>query len=608
MKIYKLFLIAVIAGIMPVCAQDKPQGLKDVYKDLFRMGTILNGTTSNSQAMKDLVLKEFNSITPENELKPDQTMVQSGSTDEDIKVQLNAGAKRILKFCEDNNIGLRGHTLVWHGQTPPWFFRANIHSKPHTWDDKLTAGDVLADAETMNKRMESYIKNIFALIQKDYPNLNLYAYDVVNEALNDNGSLRNAGIGDGQSPWTQIYGSDQFIINAFTYSRKYAPAGCKLFYNDYNEFVATKRDAIYKLAMKLQAENLIDGIGMQSHLGSGSPGANLYGQAVAKFASTGLEVQITEMDIDVSNNDFAAQGRRYKEIMSKILEHKESVTAFVVWGIQDNQSWRGSTAAPLLFDANGERKPAYDELYFLASGTYPPGTEPDGDGYYFFNTFENATTQSWTNRGNAKVTSTTRYAYEGKRSMFVSGRTAYWHGAERSIDYKTFVPGNTYSFGAMVMYSTGDEKGTFKLTLHYGVDGKNYYNTIAQASAVKGEWVELLNADCNIPDNASNMHLYIEMSDQLVDFHIDRAFGAIAGKGGITSVPVLQSGNSLKAWTDGNLLQITGIPEGKPWRVYTATGILVHQGIAVETLCTTSLQQQGVYIVWTEQGKVKVIF
>jgi len=602
MKIYKLFLIAVIAGTIPVCAQGEAQGLKDVYKDLFKIGNILNGTTSNNQSIKNLVLREFNSITPENELKPDATIVISGSTNENIKVQLNSGARRILQFCQDNKIGLRGHCLVWHAQTPTGFFRENFSSS-----------GALVSKEIMDKRMESYIKNIFALIKNDFPNLNLYAYDVVNEAFEDNGTLRKAGTdqSNGQSPWTQIYGNDQFIVNAFRYARMYAPEGCKLFYNDYNEYMSGKRDAMYNLAMKLKAENIIDGLGMQAHLDIGYPSVNDFGTAVAKFASTGLEVQITEMDITISKtptaNDYINQGNKYRDIMKKILEKKESVTAFVVWGPQDDNSWR-SSQFPVLFNAKGERKPAYDELYFLASGTYPGVVEPDANGYYFFNTFEDGTTQSWTSRGGTTVANTSNRAFEGTKSIFVSGRTQNWHGTARSLESRTFVSGNTYSFGAMAMYADGAAEGTFKLTLECNIDGKTDWLEVAQVSAVKGEWIELLNSNFTIPAGATNLLLYVEMPDLLANFYVDRAFGGIAGKTGSTSVPKIQSGNSLKAWTNGDILHITGIAEGKPWRVYTATGMLVHQGIAAGDLTTTTINiPSGVYIVWTEKETVKII-
>jgi len=599
MRIYKLFLIAAVVGIMPVFNQVEAQGLKDVYQEYFRIGNILNGNTVNNQTIKDMVLREYNSITPENELKPDQTMVQSGSTNEDIKVQLSTGARRILQFCVDNNIALRGHTLLWHTQTPAWFFRANL----------TNSGD-MADAATMDKRLESYIKNIFALIKQDFPTLNLYAYDVVNEAFQNNGGgLREAGTGSGQSPWTLIYGNDQFIINAFKYAKMYAPANCKLFYNDYNEYISAKTTDMYNLAMKLKAENLIDGIGMQAHLDMSYPSASLFGSAVAKFASTGLEIQITEMDITTSTGDFAAQGKQYSDIMKEILKYKDNVTAFVVWGPQDNLSWR-SDRNPVLFDANGNRKPAYNELYFLASGTYPPtpGVEPDSNGYYYYNTFEDGTTQSWTSRGNTTVVNTSDYAFEGTKSIFVSGRTATWNGTALSLDSKTFIPGNTYSFGAMVMYADGAAEGNFKLTLQYNIGATTYYGQVAAATAEKGEWAELLNTAYTIPAGATNLLIYVETTDLLVNFYVDRAFGGIEGKNGLTSIPAIQSANSLKAWKNGNTLYLTGIPEGKLWRVYTATGMLVQQGIAHSEIISITLNATpGVYIVWTEKGKIKVI-
>jgi GH35 family endo-1,4-beta-xylanase len=207
----KTLFIAMLLLLQIVCAQTT--GLKDVYAPYFKFGNILNGTTVNNSSMKTLLLREFNSVTPENELKPDATIVASGSTNTDVKVTLNSSARAILKFCEDNNIPVRGHTLVWHSQTPGWFFREGFSS----------SGAVVSKA-VMSQRMESYIKNMFALIYKDYPNLDLYAYDVVNEAASESGSPRTAGsdAGSGQSMWVQVYGNNSFVEEAFTHARKYA--------------------------------------------------------------------------------------------------------------------------------------------------------------------------------------------------------------------------------------------------------------------------------------------------------------------------------------------------------------------------------------------------
>jgi len=367
------------AVISPVFGQSATAGLKDVYANHFRLGSILNGSTVNSAAMKQVVLKEFNSITPENELKPDQTIVQSGSTNDNVKVQLGNGAKAILKFCEDNNIPVRGHTLVWHSQTPGWFFRENF-----------SANGAVVTPAVMDKRMESYIKNMFALITSSYPKLKLYAYDVVNEAASESGGPRTAGTdaGGGQSMWVQVYKDNSFIEKAFTYARKYAPATTKLFYNDYNEYIQAKRDYIANSIVKpLKQKGLIDGMGMQSHLDvrTGSdpyPSAALYGQAVTIYKNLGVEIHVTELDATVNDGNesyFPAQATYYKNIMNEILSKGgDAVKAVVVWGIQDDQSWR-KARKPLLFNASGQKKAAYNELVkLIPESNWGDGNNPGG--------------------------------------------------------------------------------------------------------------------------------------------------------------------------------------------------------------------------------------
>ena len=354
------FLIAVASA---TSFAQTTAGLKDVYSSKFKFGNILNGSTVNNNTMKQLVLREFNSITPENELKPDATIVASGSTDDNVKVQLNNGAKAILQFCQDNKIPVRGHTLVWHSQTPEWFFRTGFTS----------SGAVVSTA-VMDKRMESYIKNMFALIKSSYPNLNLYAYDVVNEASSESGGPRTAGNGDGKSMWVQVYKDNSFIEKAFTYARKYAPATTKLFYNDYNEYITAKRNYIANSIIKpLKDKGLLDGMGMQSHLDvrTGSapyPTAADYGAAITTYKNLGVEIHVSELDATIDNGNtsyFSAQATYYKDIMNQILTKGGSaVTAVVIWGIQDDQSWR-KDRKPLIFDASGNKKAAYNELYKL---------------------------------------------------------------------------------------------------------------------------------------------------------------------------------------------------------------------------------------------------
>jgi hypothetical protein len=227
----------------------------------------------------------------------------------------------------------------------------------------------------MSQRMESYIKNMFALIYRDYPKLNLYAYDVVNEASSESGGPRTAGsdASNGQSMWVQVYGDNSFVREAFVHARKYAKPETKLFYNDYNEYIQAKRDYIANSIVKpLFQDGLLDGVGMQSHLdvrggNDAYPSATLYGQALTiyKNISPNLIIQVTELDATVDNSNFTAQATYYRDIMNAILDKGgSSVNAVVVWGIQDTQSWR-SSRNPLLFNSNGQKKAAYESVAAL---------------------------------------------------------------------------------------------------------------------------------------------------------------------------------------------------------------------------------------------------
>ena len=318
--------------------------LKDAFASKFKIGTSVSPHELNSGA--DFIKKHFNSITPENELKPDSIINQQASqqfgNNVNTQVVFNQGTQATLRFCEQNKIPLRGHTFVWYSQTPDWFFRQNFQGNGN-----------YVSKDIMDQRLENFIKNTFALLAKDYPQLTVYAYDVCNELfLNDGGGMRGAD----NSKWMQIYGDDSFVIKAFTYARKYAPSGCKLYLNDYNEYIPAKTQNLYDMAMKLKDLGVIDGIGMQSHLDVGYPSAQVYATAVEKFVSTGLEVQITELDI--TNNNEEAQASLYKEIFNIAVKHADKIPAVTLWGTHDSISWR-SSQNPLLFGANYTPKKSY---------------------------------------------------------------------------------------------------------------------------------------------------------------------------------------------------------------------------------------------------------
>jgi GH35 family endo-1,4-beta-xylanase len=351
---------AFLLCLAAIAAYAQTVGLKDVYADYFPIGTCYPSNQTNNTELRDVILREFNSITHENELKPDATMVQTGSTDEDIKVQLRDGAKYVMQFCVTNGIPLRGHTLVWHRQTPDWFFYANMQSGSQS---------SLATKEVMLKRLDSYIKNIFALINQEFPTLNLYAYDVVNEIFRDNGNHREAGFGDSEkSPWVSVFGDNSFADSAFVYARKYAPAGCKLFYNDYNEYHPDgKMAAIVTMATRLKEQGVLDGIGMQSHLSTNWPSATQYKTALTNFLATGSEVHVTELDITIDTekgHDEAKQAEVYEGIFKILRDAKDEgkkVTSVSVWGVRDDLSWRNN-GSPLLFTQNYTKKPAYNSV------------------------------------------------------------------------------------------------------------------------------------------------------------------------------------------------------------------------------------------------------
>ena len=337
--------------------------LKDVYAQYFKIGCAATPSEINTPISQDIVKHHFNSLTPGNELKPDAVLNQAGSqaNGDNVTPAISFDAARYtLKFCEENHIPVRGHVLCWYSQTPDWFFKEGFKS-----DGQLVSKDI------MNQRLENYIKAVMSQIKTEFPHLDIYCWDVVNECYMDDGSLRPAGTDpkNQESYWALIYGDNSYIEKAFTYARQYAPEGTKLFYNDFNEYIPAKRDAIYDMVSALKEKNLIDGIGMQSHLDVGYPDANLYKQCIEKFNQLGLEIQVTELDITDYDNgaDSAKQVQAYHDIVNTIVEEKKAganITALVFWGITDGTSWR-STGAPLLFNSDYSLKQTYKEVEAL---------------------------------------------------------------------------------------------------------------------------------------------------------------------------------------------------------------------------------------------------
>ncbi len=339
-------------------SKSEAKTLKEAFDGDFKVGVT---TTSGYLSEEDRVtqIKEnFNSITMENEMKPESLLDWEGSekSKDGMPAIKEETLEKALKAAQEAGIPLRGHTLVWHSQTPEWFF-----------SKKYDPSKGYVDKATMKKRMESYIKQVLSYCKENYPG-EVYAWDVVNEAVGDDGNYRT------ESMWYETYGDFSYIKDAFTFARKYAEEGTKLFLNDYNEYMAQKRDLLYAKVVELHDAGILDGVGMQSHWDMDFPSVDLFETALEKYASIdGIEIQLTE--IDMHNNDDSEEGlkkqaERYKEFFDVITKMKRegtaNITSVTFWGLKDGESWlsgmKGETSYPLLFTDDMEKKPCYDSI------------------------------------------------------------------------------------------------------------------------------------------------------------------------------------------------------------------------------------------------------
>ncbi|TFE27507.1 endo-1,4-beta-xylanase [Cohnella luojiensis] len=326
--------------------QDIP-ALKNIYNDDFKLGTALlvNEIYDPNGPDAQLIKKHFNSLTAGNELKWDATEPREGQFS-------FSRADQIVDFAMNNGIAFRGHTLIWHSQTPNWVFH----------DDKGN----LVSKEVLFQRMKKHIEAEVGRYKGK-----VYAWDVVNEVIEPGdkqpGGLRN-------SPWYQIAG-EEFIEKAFEYAHAADP-DAKLFINDYNTDMPDKRQYLHDLIKRLKAKGVpIDGIGHQTHIGIMSPSAFQLDQMILAFTDLGIDQQITEMDMSIYTNDSEAfdtfpedlqlrQAYRYKEIFDVFKKHKDQLSAVIFWGKDDLNTWLRTFPVkrnnwPLLFDERLQAKYAY---------------------------------------------------------------------------------------------------------------------------------------------------------------------------------------------------------------------------------------------------------
>ena len=339
--------------------------LKTAYEPYFKIGAAISRWNLHTKAHMKLLTDQFNSFTCENDMKPMYYLDMDKNKSDPEKYNLEPAltfenAIPYLEFAKENGIAMRGHTLVWHNQTPKWFFCENYNENfPY------------ADRETILKRLESYIKGVLTFVQTQYPGV-IFAWDVVNEIV-DEGDFR-------KSIWTKTVGND-FFIKAFEYARKYVADGVDLFYNDYETALDWKRDFIIENVLTpLIEKKLVDGMGMQSHLLMDHPDLEDYKKAVESYGALGLQIHITELDMhnaDPSDESMHELALRYKECFKIYLDAKKSgkanITSVTFWNLLDENSWlsgfRRETSYPLLFKGKCEAKEAYYAVLSAALGS-----------------------------------------------------------------------------------------------------------------------------------------------------------------------------------------------------------------------------------------------
>lgn len=384
-------------------------------------GTAIMSSEIKDDTLMELVEKHFNAVTFGNELKPDAlfnyqigqsvdstTITFQGKelkvpvvNDKQENLDFSRADAMLDKILEWNNahpsdkIRVRGHVLVWHSQTPEWFFHEDYDvAKPY------------ADKETMNRRLEWFISSVF----KHYFGENsgkkestgkyaglFYGWDVVNEAVNGNTYRDDKVISDASdtstsdtrhgsnSMWWRVYKSNEFIINAFKYANTYAPKDVELYYNDFGETDNTKCEGIVKLINDVKSADgtRLDAFGMQAHYNVDGFSAAQFKSVAKKYAAAAGKVQLTELDFKASSTYDGTAATKESEYTKMAYCHKNlyeaikalkkegtNVSGLTVWGVIEPNSWlhsqsdlgggaSGSAQCPLLFDGNYKAKPAY---------------------------------------------------------------------------------------------------------------------------------------------------------------------------------------------------------------------------------------------------------
>ncbi len=358
---YLLFIVVLLFSTM----SSNSQTLREAFKDHYLIGVAVNRSQINqtNEEESKLIASQFSSLTAENDMKWMHIHPEKDRYNFEV-------ADKLVDFAEQNNMFVVGHTLVWHSQLARWVFK----------DDK---GDTIHKEELYN-RIEDHINTIVGRYKGK-----VQGWDVVNEALNDDGSYR-------ESSFYKIAG-EEFITKAFQYAAEADPEA-ELYYNDYNLIEPVKRDGAIKIVKSLKDKGVkIDGVGVQAHWSLNGPSIEEIEKAIEMYAAAGVKVMFTELDITVLPSPWSMPtaeistrfenseemnpypdklpdsvetqlAQRYADIFKLFNKHADKVSRVTLWGLHDGLSWknnfpiRGRTDYTLLFNRQMEPKKAYHSV------------------------------------------------------------------------------------------------------------------------------------------------------------------------------------------------------------------------------------------------------
>ena len=353
------------------------ESLYQAYEPYLKVGTCMSGRMLANTELRKITQHNFNSITAENEGKPeqilDQTACQELAKTDETQVAIKVTPfEKIYNYAEAHHIGVRHHTFVWFDQTPQWFFRKGY-----------TNNGAIVSKSVMVARMENFIKTALETINSRWPGL-VYAIDVSNEGVQNGGIRKKDNNNMNPNYWYETIGDD-FVYYAFKFARQYAEEGQELYYNDYAFDYDTNncKFALNTLLKDAIAEELIDGVGIQGHLDTNNFSLDAVIKDAEMIKEKGLKCQITELDITVnsdSQSDLNNQKNAFKRLGTRVLESnasgKTEINAIVFWGIRDDMSWKRNQH-PLLFNENYAKKPAYYGFLEAVQEVYPEQLEGD---------------------------------------------------------------------------------------------------------------------------------------------------------------------------------------------------------------------------------------